>query len=89
MKNQTTADGLQRAAERLDASELQDGRWAYYDDGMGRYYIVGAADLAELCDYLDSDDETISGDAYSHWCAGTVADEMPRGWTPDNSEVVA
>jgi hypothetical protein len=51
------------------------------------WYIVTAADLESyVTDYLGSDDEAITADAYSHWCAGTVAEEMPRGWDPADPE---
>lgn len=73
---------LERAAERVDATELPDGRWAYYADETSRWYVVTAAELAKLCDYLDHDHEDIARDAYSHWCAGISADEMPEGWRP-------
>jgi hypothetical protein len=73
---------LARAADYLDAVQISDRRYAYHDDGMGRWYLVSASDLADLVDYLDSDDEAVTGDAYSHWCAGTMAEEMPSGWTP-------
>lgn len=70
--------------EKLGAVRLHDGEYAYYDDGMGQYYIVDASDIESyVADYIESDDEQISGDAYSHWCAGTTAKEMPKGWTPD------
>lgn len=74
---------LTRAAKHIDATELPDGSWAHYAAETSTYWVVTAEELAELCDYLDSDDQQISGDAYSHWCAGTSAQEMPRGWTPD------
>ena len=81
-----TSEALDRAVTELDAVELSDGRYAYYD-GMGRWYIVTAADLESyVTDYLGSDDEAITADAYSHWCAGTVAEEMPRGWDPADPE---
>ena len=73
-------NAINRAADHIDATELPDGNWAHYDDAMGRYYVVTADELAELCDYLDDTDPQISSDAYSHWCAGTSAIEMPDGW---------
>lgn len=44
----------------------------YYDDSMHRYYVGPAGDLDYLCELMASDDEDISGSAYSHWCAGTT-----------------
>lgn len=71
---------LARAAEYIDATELVDGRWSHYAAETGTYWVVTAEELAALCDYLDSDDAQVSTSAYSHWCAGTSAREMPRGW---------
>jgi hypothetical protein len=73
---------LARAAKELDAVEVSLGAWAHYDDGMRRWYRVTAEELAELCDYLDDENAQVSSDAYSHWCAGTMAEEMPEGWEP-------
>lgn len=73
---------LQRASDRINATDLGDGMWAYWADEVDRYCVVDADDLEELCDYLDADDEQVRDDAFSHWCAGTLADEMPRGWEP-------
>lgn len=79
------ADRVARAAEHVDATELSDGRWAHHADETQRWYIVTEDDLESLCDYLDSDDNEIAGNAYSHWCAGTTtSEEMPAGWTPDD-----
>ena len=79
----TKSKTITRAAKHIDATELSDGRWAHYDDAATAWFVVTADELAELCDYLDDEDEQISKDAYSHWCAGTLAEEMPEGWTPD------
>jgi hypothetical protein len=89
---------MERAVKKLDAVEVYgsldnrvsmamsrlgaDRVYAYYDDAMGRYYIVDAVDVDGLVDYMDSDDDEIARDAYSHWCAGTSAVKMPEGWTP-------
>lgn len=77
-----TNERLTRAADHIDATELADGRWAHYADETSTYWICSAEELESLCDYLDDDDEQISRDAYSHWCAGSSAEEMPRGWQP-------
>ena len=79
---------LQRAAKHIGAVSIGRGQWAHYADETGYYYVVSGAELRELYDYLDSDDEQISSDAYSHWCAGTAAKEMPKDWTPDNRDAV-
>ena len=78
---------LDRAASHLGATCIGDGRWAHYDDGPERWYVVDERDLIALCDYLDDADEDPSlrpNVAYSHWCAATHADRMPRGWEPGN-----
>ena len=76
------ADRLTRAADHVSATEIGEGLWAHYDDTTSRYYVIGEDDLASLCDYLDDDDPQVSGDAYSHWCAGCTSREMPVGWEP-------
>jgi phage pi2 protein 07 len=69
---------LLRAAEHVDAVDLGDGRWAHYATETSSWWVVSAAELEELCEFLDSDVK----DPYSHWCAGTTAEEMPHGWSP-------
>ena len=71
-----------RAAAHISATEVAPGIWAHHDDATDCWYTVTSSELAELCDYLDSGDEQISRSAYSHWCAGTTAAEMPSGWSP-------
>lgn len=80
-----TNTNLSRAAEHVGAVDLGGGRWAHYADETGRWYVVAADDLAELCVYLDDPDAIIARDAYSHWCAGSTSEEMPQGWTPDTA----
>ena len=81
---------LDRAASHLGARCIGDGRWAHYDDGPERWYVVDEDDLIALCDYMDDADEDPSASrpnvAYSHWCAAIRADRMPRGWEPGNPE---
>lgn len=67
---------LSRAQSELGASLMADGRYRYRDDGMGADYAVSADDLAYYIDCLDSDDESVRADAYSHWCAGTQAERL-------------
>jgi hypothetical protein len=78
----TTARRLRRAASHINAIELHDGCWAHYAEETGHWYIITAHELEELCDYLDDSDPEISSNAYSHWCAGTNAEEQPKGWEP-------
>lgn len=73
---------IERAAQHVGARKLTGDRYAYRDDSTQLWYVLGADELAELCDYLDHRDPDIRRDAYSHWCAGSGAQEMPRGWTP-------
>lgn len=77
------AERLARAAKHVDAVDLGDGKWSHKDDSTSRWYVVTGEELAELCDYLDDEDEQVSRDAYSHWCAGTSGEEMPAGWDPE------
>ncbi len=77
------AERLARAAKHVDAVDVGDGKWAHKDDSTSRWYVVTAEELAELCDYLDDEDEQVSRDAYSHWCAGTSGEEQPAGWDPE------
>ena len=79
---------IQKAISELGAELQSDGRYAYFDKWMGRWYLVSAADLESFAsDYLTSDDERILSEAYSHWCAGTVPEEMPAGWEPEAKRV--
>lgn len=74
---------LERAAAHVSAAQIDEDTWAHYADETGRWYSVSADELAELSAYLDDPDPQVSRDAYSHWCAGTAAVEMPAGWHPD------
>lgn len=76
---------LARAAEHISAIEITPGIWAHYAEETRRWYTVTSAQLVELCAYLDDDDAQISSYAYSHWCAGSCATEMPVGWTPGDA----
>ena len=74
---------IKEAVKALGAELQEDGRYAHFDDGTRRWYLVRAIDLESFAsDYLGSDDEAIRSDAYSHWCAATMAEEMPAGWEP-------
>ena len=75
MKNRT-----ERAADEINATQISPRRWAYYADEVSRWFVCSSSDLAELCDYIDSDDREVARSAYSHWCAGSTAREMPVGW---------
>ena len=82
----TTADRLARAAARIHATDLGDGGWAYYAEETSSWWVVTAEELEELCDYLDSDEPLIAGDAYSHWCAACGGEEQAAGWTPETAQ---
>lgn len=85
-----STERLARAAKHIDATDIGDGKWAHYADETSRWYVVTAAELEELCDYLEHESLTIRADAYSHWCAGTNSEEMPAGWNPHvTAETVA
>jgi hypothetical protein len=71
-----------QAIAKLGAVKVADG-YAYRDDGMRRYYVVSEGGLAVLDSMLANG----MPDAYSLWCALTIADEMPVGYEP--SEVAS
>jgi len=64
-----TPEQITAALRRIDGS-IFGGSILYYDDSMSLYYIGPVADLGELIDLMESDDEDLRRDAYSHWCAG-------------------
>lgn len=67
MNEYTKADAL----ERINGSIIGNSV-VYYDDAMQQYYVGPATDLDYLVELMNSDDEDIARDAYSHWCAGTT-----------------
>jgi hypothetical protein len=72
---------ISAAVESLGATLLtegvHEGEYAYFDEGMGRYYVVEPEDLERYAGkYLGKPD------GYSLWCAATVSEEMPVGWEP-------
>lgn len=64
---------LDRGIEHVDASEDAGGSYLYWEQGTSRWYRVTATQLTELGEMLAKG----IGDAYSHWCAATVAEELP------------
>lgn len=63
---------------REDAIEKINGSWTddlksviYYDDNTSSYYLSPVEDVDDLVALMNSLDEEIGRDAYSHWCAGT------------------
>jgi hypothetical protein len=78
---------LNRAVEVLGATLLtegvHEGEYAYYDDGMHRYYVVEPEDL-EVLGRKAGTAYNSAGDTYDYslWCAETMAEEMPVGWEP-------
>jgi hypothetical protein len=54
------------------------GQLVYWADETCRWYVGDESDLDDLIDLLDSDDDEISGSAYSHWCAGCTHAEFRR-----------
>ena len=71
----TTKTTREQAAEAINGTI--DGDYVtYYDDNMSRMYRNPVEDLDYLAELLDSDDESIAADAYSHWCAGTDSEEI-------------
>ena len=65
-------DGVDAAIELINGSIHNDGASVvYYDDNTQKSYIAPTEDLADLILLMESDDEDIARDAYSHWCAVT------------------
>ena len=83
VKRVTRGSRLARAAAHIDAVDLGDGGWAYHADETSSWWVITSEELEELCDYLDSDEPMIAGDAYSHWCAGCGGEEQPSWWSPE------
>ena len=74
----TNASKIDRAVTEIDATAVGP-RYVYNAGETNRYYVVSAADLADLgarlierdaCAVVDWDDA--HHDAYSHWCANTL-----------------
>ena len=71
------AEKISEAAAHIDASPAADADgYLYYADETSRYYRVDEDDLVELYDLLHHEDEDLRGSAYSHWCAGTLGEEL-------------
>lgn len=62
----TRTDRIQTAIDRLNATQLDDGDYAYLADETDAYYRVTEDDLEALGRMLDDG----APDAYSHWCSG-------------------
>lgn len=92
---------LARALEYLAAVEVAPGRYAHYDVGEHRYYVVDERALARLaerieeCDRLDAaaGDEIAKTHAaaarcnlYLVWYRETDSVEMPLWWSPTRRE---
>jgi len=74
-----TESRIQDAIARIEGSLTDDKQSViYYDDNMSKYYLAPVEDLEDLADYMEDDDEAVSRDAYSHWCAGTSHPECDR-----------
>lgn len=56
------------ALERWDMEIVNDSV-IYRDDGTRKWYLNHRVDLIGLRALMGSDDDDISGNAYSHWCA--------------------
>lgn len=77
------SESLQRGIARIDAEligkdDLGIVQYRYYADETSAYYRVTEDEIEELGDMLVNPDPQISGDAYSHWCAGTETREEVR-----------
>ena len=75
---------LKEAIAKIEGSITADKQnVVYFDDSERKYYLAPIEDIADLQKLMDSDDEDIAGDAYSHWCAGNSHDEC----TPDGGPI--
>ena len=64
----------QEALEHI-SGQILDDMVVYYADETDCWYTCDADDLDYLAELLDHDDDSIRGDAYSHWCASTTSTE--------------
>ena len=67
---------LQRAISDLGAISYGRGRYAYAsrDEGSNNVYVVDSADMRDYGRRLARDEQ----DAYSLWCAATLAERLAR-----------
>lgn len=66
-------------AAHLRAVRLSARAWAYYAEETRRWYRVAHADVVEYGRLVHLQ----TPDAYSRWCAETLAQTMPDGWQPE------
>jgi hypothetical protein len=73
---------IEDVLERINGQVIKNGKnVVYYDDSTGCYYLAPFEDVEYLVELMNDDDEAVSRDAYSHWCAGTShpeCDEVGR-----------
>lgn len=68
-KQQTST--MQDSADLIGATKAVDGDgYLYHAAETSDWWRCSSADLEELAELMDSEDEDIRRDAYSHWCAG-------------------
>jgi hypothetical protein len=72
-----TKTARQQAADKIQGT-IHGDYVEYYDDNMRVMYRNPVEDLDYLAELMDSDDEAIRADAYSHWCAGTESEELAK-----------
>jgi hypothetical protein len=75
MINETTTERIERAANHIEATKVDDENYVYYADEVQDWYLVEAASLDGLGILLEADDDDVRRDAYSHWCSGPDAGE--------------
>lgn len=78
------SDDIAGAINKLSATELPGGDYAYLADETKLYYVVSAADVEDLGRRMFAGEL----DEYSLWCAVTDAEEMPAGWDPSYHGIV-
>lgn len=60
------------ALSRINGTVINGGKSVIYDDdSMQQHYLAPVEDIQDLQALMDDEDDDVSRDAYSHWCATT------------------
>jgi len=73
------------AADYLQAEQIEDGRYRYFDHATREWWRVDADAMADLGERLDRGDR----DAYSLWCAESSAESEADSAKDEAVEVCA
>jgi hypothetical protein len=88
MSNETTTERIERAANHIKATKVDDENYVYYADEVLDWYLVEAASLDGLGLLLEADDDDVRRDAYSHWCSGPDSGEPLQVSTGDYQRAI-